>query len=94
MKPIIASQRLSFGEKYIYTLTHTHTDVRAMEVGAAISAQAGRAPSRSLGAEGGYALRKPEAAQGPGPSVTGTQARLRNTEGLLKLSQASELCLL
>ena len=65
-----------------------------MEVGAAISAQAGRAPSRSLGAEGGYALRKPEAAQGPGPSVTGTQARLRNTEGLLKLSQASELCIL
>ena len=36
-------------------------------------------------------------ALGPGPqdgAVTGTQARPRNTEGLLKLSQASELCLL
>ena len=65
-----------------------------LEVGAAGSAHGGRAPSRSLGAEGGCALRTQEAAQGPGPSVTGTQARLRNTEGLLKLSQASELCIL
>ena len=34
---------------------------------------------------------------GPGlqdRAVTGTQAGPRNTEGLLKLSQASELCLL
>ena len=36
-------------------------------------------------------------ALGPGPqdrAVTGTQAGPRNTEGLLELSQASDLCLL
>ena len=36
-------------------------------MGAAGSAHGGRAPSRSLGAEGGCALRTQEAAQGPGP---------------------------
>ena len=38
-----------------------------MNVGTAGSAQGGRAPSRSLGAEGRCALRTPEAVQGPGP---------------------------
>ena len=52
-----------FGDKYIYAQTH----MGMMKVGAADSAQGGRAPSRSLGAEGGCALRTPEAVQGPGP---------------------------
>ena len=47
-----------FGDKYIYAQTH----MGMMKVGAAGSAQGGRAASRSLGAEGGGAVKTSEAA--------------------------------
>ena len=63
-----------------------------LEVGAAGSAHGGRAPSRSLGAEGGCALRTQEAAQGPGPRTPRQGCDRHSTSLALDSSSMGAAC--